>query len=233
MKKILQHKERQSCTLSEKEPIPKRRIRARKTNNKRDARSALNRPEQHRKLQYARSTHNTSGQHRKSLVSKMILTNNTLFHIFTRRQRIILLLLDEAIYHIVHRPEAHQSDLQTFIISYLASHSASNRSSHAFGTISSRRLEKNGCCKASYIIIIIIPSSTAALIRFAGLNVSIFSIKSAASAGTALEMHCKNGRSSTRFRLTNSRTSAFSIISKSYSQQITSLSLPPSACRRS
>lgn len=68
-------------------------------------------------------------------------------------------------------------------------------------------------------LIIIIPSSTAALIRFAGLNVSIFSIKSAASSGTALDRHCKNGRSSTRFRLTNSRTSAFSIISKSYSQQ--------------
>ena len=82
-------------------------------------------------------------------------------------------------------------------------------------------------------LIIIIPSSTAALIRFAGLNVSIFSIKSAASSGTALDRHCKNGRSSTRFRLTNSRTSAFSIISKSYSHQKPSFQPPPTACRRS
>lgn len=151
MKKILQHTEHPSRTRSEKESIPKRRIRARKTNNKRDARSALNRPEQQRKLQHARGTHKTSGQHRKSLVSKMILTNSTLFHIFTRRQRIILLLLYKSIHHIVHRPEAHQSALHSLIIAYLASHSASNRSSHAFGTISSRRLEKNGCCSASYI----------------------------------------------------------------------------------
>lgn len=82
-------------------------------------------------------------------------------------------------------------------------------------------------------LIIIIPSPTAALIRFAGLNVSIFSIRSAASSGTALDRHCRNGRSSTRFRLTNSRTSAFSIISRSYSQPKNPSPPPPTACRRS
>ena len=81
----------------------------------------------------------------------MILTNSPLSHIFTRRQRIELLLLDEPFHHIVHRPESHQSILHAVLTSYLASHSASKRSSHALGVISSRRLEKNGCCGASCI----------------------------------------------------------------------------------